>query len=304
MKPVAGRFRRAADAGGIHRRFIDWVAAYTLSPPGTVMRMSLTAPKALEPPRSDRSPSVAAQTVPPDLTLTAARRRVLDALDERGTATARTSWLRRRAAAFSGGARPGRCRRAWRRSCCRRAIPLRSSTGSCTMGRTLSREQAMAADRLKAKAGAGLFGDPARRRHRRRQDRGLFRGDRRQYRRRAAVAGAAAGNRAVGAGDRPFSQSASAPAPALWHSDVGPAGRRMTWRGVAEGKTKVVVGARSALFLPYPDLGLIVVDEEHEAAFKQEDGVIYHARDMAVARAHLGGFRSYWYRRRRRWKAW
>jgi primosomal protein N' (replication factor Y) len=64
----------------------------------------------------------------------------------------------------------------------------------------------------------------------------------------------------------------------------------MTWRGVAEGTTKVVVGARSALFLPYPDLGLIVVDEEHEAAFKQEDGVIYHARDMAVARAHLGGF--------------
>ena len=78
--------------------------------------------------------------------------------------------------------------------------------------------------------------------------------------------------------------------PALWHSDVGPAARRMTWRGVAEGKTKVVVGARSALFLPYPDLGLIVVDEEHEAAFKQEEGVIYHARDMAVARAHLGGF--------------
>ncbi len=78
--------------------------------------------------------------------------------------------------------------------------------------------------------------------------------------------------------------------PALWHSDVGPAGRRMTWRGVAEGKTKVVVGARSALFLPYADLGLIVVDEEHEAAFKQEDGVIYHARDMAVARAHLDKF--------------
>jgi primosomal protein N' (replication factor Y) len=78
--------------------------------------------------------------------------------------------------------------------------------------------------------------------------------------------------------------------PAVWHSDVGPVARRLVWRGVAEGLTKVVVGARSALFLPYPDLGLIIVDEEHEAAFKQEDGVIYHARDMAVARAHLGGF--------------
>jgi primosomal protein N' (replication factor Y) len=63
----------------------------------------------------------------------------------------------------------------------------------------------------------------------------------------------------------------------------------MAWRGVAEGATKVVVGARSALFLPFPNLGLIVIDEEHEAAFKQEDGVLYHARDMAVARAHLGG---------------
>jgi primosomal protein N' (replication factor Y) len=57
---------------------------------------------------------------------------------------------------------------------------------------------------------------------------------------------------------------------------------------VAEGRAAVVVGARSALFLPYPNLGLIVVDEEHEAAFKQEEGVIYHARDMAVVRAQIG----------------
>jgi primosomal protein N' (replication factor Y) len=57
---------------------------------------------------------------------------------------------------------------------------------------------------------------------------------------------------------------------------------------VAQGRAPVVVGARSALFLPFPDLGLIVVDEEHESAFKQEDGVTYHARDMAVVRAQLG----------------
>ncbi|MEZ5814081.1 MAG: primosomal protein N' [Alphaproteobacteria bacterium] len=79
-------------------------------------------------------------------------------------------------------------------------------------------------------------------------------------------------------------------APALWHSHLAAGQRKTTWRGVAQGHTKVVVGARSALFLPYQDLGLIIVDEEHEAAYKQEDGVIYHARDMAVARAHLGGF--------------
>ena len=56
---------------------------------------------------------------------------------------------------------------------------------------------------------------------------------------------------------------------------------------MAEGGAPVVVGARSALFLPFPDLGLVVVDEEHETAFKQEDGVVYHARDMAVVRARL-----------------
>lgn len=76
--------------------------------------------------------------------------------------------------------------------------------------------------------------------------------------------------------------------PALWHSALTPAQRRNTWRGVAKGETKVVIGARSALFLPYADLGLVVVDEEHDPAYKQEEGVIYHARDMAVVRAHLG----------------
>jgi primosomal protein N' (replication factor Y) len=75
--------------------------------------------------------------------------------------------------------------------------------------------------------------------------------------------------------------------PALWHSELSPRTRRITWRAVAEGRAPVLVGARSALFLPFPDLGLIVVDEEHETAFKQEEGVIYHARDMAVVRARL-----------------
>ncbi len=77
--------------------------------------------------------------------------------------------------------------------------------------------------------------------------------------------------------------------PAVWHSDLGPALRRDTWFAVAEGVAPVVVGARSALFLPFPALGLIIVDEEHESAFKQEDGVIYHARDMAVVRGRLAG---------------
>jgi primosomal protein N' (replication factor Y) len=76
-------------------------------------------------------------------------------------------------------------------------------------------------------------------------------------------------------------------APAVWHSDLTSRVRRTTWRAVDAGLAPVVVGARSALFLPFPSLGLIVVDEEHETAFKQEEGVVYHARDMAVVRARL-----------------
>jgi primosomal protein N' (replication factor Y) len=74
-------------------------------------------------------------------------------------------------------------------------------------------------------------------------------------------------------------------APVAWHSGLRSSERRRAWRGIASGEAKVTVGARSALFLPYPHLGLIVVDEAHEPSFKQEDGVQYHARDTAVMRA-------------------
>jgi len=75
--------------------------------------------------------------------------------------------------------------------------------------------------------------------------------------------------------------------PAEWHSGLAPRRRERTWAAVAAGEVRVVVGARSALFLPFAQLGLIIVDEEHDGAFKQEDGVHYHARDMAVVRARL-----------------
>jgi len=74
-------------------------------------------------------------------------------------------------------------------------------------------------------------------------------------------------------------------APVAWHSGLRSSQRRRAWRAIASGEAKVTVGARSALFLPYRNLGLIVVDEAHEPSFKQEDGVQYHARDTAVMRA-------------------
>ena len=73
-------------------------------------------------------------------------------------------------------------------------------------------------------------------------------------------------------------------APVAWHSELRSSQRRRAWRGIASAEAKVTVGARSALFLPYPNLGLIVVDEAHEPTFKQEEGVQYHARDVAVMR--------------------
>jgi primosomal protein N' (replication factor Y) len=76
--------------------------------------------------------------------------------------------------------------------------------------------------------------------------------------------------------------------PVEWHSALGGGERVRAWRGAASGEARVVVGARSALFLPYRELGLIVVDEEHDQGFKQEDRVHYQARDMGVVRASLG----------------
>ncbi|MCT4369796.1 primosomal protein N' [Yangia mangrovi] len=75
--------------------------------------------------------------------------------------------------------------------------------------------------------------------------------------------------------------------PAEWHSGVTVTERRRVWRQVAEGGAQLVVGARSALFLPFRDLGLTVVDEEHDTSYKQEEGVLYNARDMAVLRASI-----------------
>ncbi|MDR2413003.1 MAG: primosomal protein N' [Rickettsiales bacterium] len=78
--------------------------------------------------------------------------------------------------------------------------------------------------------------------------------------------------------------------PVVWHSNLTAARRRDIWRGVAAGQIRMVVGTRSALFLPWQNLGLIVVDEEHDGSYKQEDMGNYHARDMAVLRAKIAGF--------------
>ena len=73
--------------------------------------------------------------------------------------------------------------------------------------------------------------------------------------------------------------------PAVWHSGVSKKKKEIIWSGINEGKIKVIIGARSSLFLPFKKLGLIIVDEEHDQSYKQDEGVIYNARDMAISRA-------------------
>lgn len=75
--------------------------------------------------------------------------------------------------------------------------------------------------------------------------------------------------------------------PAIWHSGISMAKKASLWRDVSSGKTKLVIGARSALFLPFKHLKCIVVDEEHDSSYKQEEGAVYHARDMAIVRASM-----------------
>ena len=73
--------------------------------------------------------------------------------------------------------------------------------------------------------------------------------------------------------------------PAVWHSGISKKKKEIIWSGIASGEIQVIIGARSSLFLPFTKLGIIIVDEEHDQSFKQDEGVTYNARDMAIARA-------------------
>ena len=75
--------------------------------------------------------------------------------------------------------------------------------------------------------------------------------------------------------------------PAIWHSGTSKKNKSIIWKGITEGKVKIVIGARSSLFLPFKNLGIIIVDEEHDVSYKQDEGIAYNARDMAITRASL-----------------
>ena len=266
------------------RRFVDWVSAYTLMPPGAVLRMAMSAPSALEAPKTELVYRAAEQPDDVALKLTAARRRVLDQVKDGpampaaelahlagvGTSVVKTM------------ASVGLLETVER--VVRRSFPQPDGMRD---GPTLSPAQKAAADglveKVKAHAFAAMLLD------------GVPGAGKTEVYFEAIAAALAAGRQVLvllpeialtAQWLRRFEDRFGAP-PAPWHSGLTSLERRETWRAIAEGRVGVVVGARSALFLPFANLGLIVVDEEHDGSFKQDEGVIYNARDMAVVRARL-----------------
>ncbi len=267
------------------RRFIEWIARYTVTPPGPVLKMSMSVPAALDPP----APKTAyIKGEPPEgLRITPARQRVL-ALAEEGPPRLGAELARE--AGVTASVVKGLYEAGALKAVSMAVDSPMPAPDPEAAGPDLSAEQETAAATLQDQVQKGEFvatlldGVPGS-------------GKTEVYF--EAVAEALRRGKQVLVLLPEIALSAQwygrfaarfGAEPVEWHSDLSNSQRRANWRAVAEGRAKVVVGARSALMLPYPDLGLIVVDEEHDAAFKQEDGVIYNARDMAVVRASLGAF--------------
>ncbi len=265
------------------RDLIDWVARYTLSPRGAVLRMAMSIPEALEPAPPRVGYAIAES--PPEFRMTAARRRVLETAAQ-GPARGATDLAREAGVStgvVTGLAKAGALVR----------VDLPADGGAVAgpdprmPGPALSPEQQDAAAALRESVAAGYSVTLLD---------GVTGAGKTEVYFEAIAAALDAGRQVLvllpeialtGQWLSRFGDRFGAP-PDIWHSDLSRGARRRCWRRVAEGKARVVVGARSALFLPFPELGLIVVDEEHDASYKQEDGVIYHARDMAVVRARIG----------------
>ncbi len=303
LKPVAA-LCEVPPLPGVQRRFIEWLADYSMVPWGAVLRMALSARDALEPAKAITAYRLAANgmEVPglrPGMRMTPARRRVLSVLSEgparpaselaqaAGVGPSVVKGLAKLGAIEAVALPPPPAFEApdWRRS----GVALSPAQSEAATALRASTRQA-AADGEGEDDEADLAGFSVTL-----LDGVTGAGKTEVYL--EAVAEALEAGRQVLVLLPEIALTAQwldrfrfrfGAAPAQWHSDLSQRQRRTVWRAVAEGGAQVVVGARSALFLPYRDLGLIVVDEEHDQAFKQEDGVIYHARDMAIVRARLG----------------
>lgn len=266
------------------RRFVDWIAQYTLSPPGMVARMLLRAPEAFDP--EPWIEGLQRTFAKPDR-MTGARMRVLE------TAEGGLAWTRSglaHAAGVSSTVIDGLKAQGVFDTVMIPPRPVVAAPDPGYAQPSLMPDQCDAAEMLRTNVAAGAFGVTL-------LDGVTGSGKTEVY----FEAVAAALDRGMQvlillpeialthAFLERFQERFGAK-PAEWHSDLPPKMRERVWRQVAEGGVRVVAGARSALFLPFRELGLIVVDEEHDPAYKQEDRVFYNARDMAVVRGHIGGF--------------
>jgi primosomal protein N' (replication factor Y) (superfamily II helicase) len=264
------------------RDFIDWTARWTLAPRGMLLRMAIRAGEVAEPP-APKFGLVATGKAP--TRMTEARTRVLTALSETNAPTPKAALAAR--AACSTGVIDGLVADG-----ALSLVALAPETGVATLDpdfcpTQLNADQRVAADdltRLVAErtfsttllegvTGSGktevYFEAVAEALRQKRQALVLLP--------EIALTGQFLDRFTARFGARP----------AEWHSGLTERQRQRIWNAVASGEAPVVVGARSALFLPFAELGLIVVDEEHEGAYKQEEGVVYNARDMAVVRARF-----------------
>jgi primosomal protein N' (replication factor Y) len=265
------------------RRFVDWVASYTLAPRGMVLRMAL---RMAEHPGRARERVGVRLAGPAPTRMTAARGRVLALLAD-GLARGRSEVAH--AAAVSAGVIDGLIDGGTLESVVLPPEPLASAPDPAYSAPEFTPAQRAAADALRAAVARGGFGVTL-------LD-GVTGSGKTQVYFEAVSEVISRGRQALVLLPEIALTSQLlegfiarfGAAPAEWHSQVSPRLRARAWTAIASGEVSVVVGARSALFLPYADLGLIIVDEEHDPAYKQEDGVRYHARDMAVVRAREAG---------------
>lgn len=268
-------------------RFIEWVAAYYVVPPGRVLRMALSAREALQaPPRVKlyRLAESEQAAMPAGLRPTPARLRVLEIASD---GLGRTQGDLARTAGVSSSVVKG-LQRAGVLEMVEAEQRMRfAAIDGARPGPRLSPSQAAAAEALRGAVSSGgenvTLLD------------GVTGSGKTEVYFEAVAACLSEGKQAlvllpeIALSTQWLDRFAArfGAEPGVWHSDLGQKERRETWRAVAEQRVQVVVGARSALFLPYQALGLIVVDEEHDPSYKQEDGVAYNARDMAVVRGRL-----------------
>ena len=262
--------------------FVSWVSRYTMASPGAVLRMVMSVPEALDPPKPIKA--YALVVAPPAYRPTPARERVIAVL--RDGPPRLLSDLAREAGTGTGVIKG--LLDAGVIETLNLSAPPPPAPNPDQEGPELSPDQVAAADQLCLSVVSDTFsvhvldGVPGS-------------GKTEVYF--EAIATAIRNGKqalvllpeiALGAQWRKRFEARFGVRSLEWHSDLTRVQRRETWRMVARGDAPVIVGARSALYLPFPNLGFIVADEEHDAAYKQEDGVIYNARDMAVVRAQIG----------------